>query len=178
MAIESSLASFIKGRPVAEDPTDETTLARVMAWVNECNTHHDCQQEPRPLPLRVLDLSSGRINLHETSGELGAYITLSHCWGSSKQFTTTKTTLASRKAGIDYELLPKTYQDAIFITRLLGIRYLWIDSLCICQDDNGDWQRESAKMGLVYSNAYLTIAAASAKDSSVGLFTHRVPHSM
>jgi hypothetical protein len=69
--------------------------------------------------------------------------------------------------------LPKTHQDAIKLTQYLGIRYLWIDGICICQDDEKDWERESVKMVSIYRNAYLTISASSAKDSSQGLFGER-----
>jgi hypothetical protein len=51
------------------------------------------------------------------------------------------------------------------------MRYLWIDSLCICQDDSEDWERESANMAAVYSNSYLTIAATNAKNNAVGCLT-------
>jgi hypothetical protein len=57
------------------------------------------------------------------------------------------------------------------LTRYLGVRYLWIDSMCICQDDYEDWEREAARMLSVYANAYLTIIASKADDSGVGLFS-------
>lgn len=55
----------------------------------------------------------------------------------------------------------------------MNIRYIWIDALCIIQNDKIDWQQESAKMGEYYSKAYLTIAASNAKDTSVGLYSPR-----
>jgi hypothetical protein len=66
--------------------------------------------------------------------------------------------------------MPKTFQDAVVVTRSIGLRYLWIDSLCIIQDDPDDWLRESANMGSIYKNSRLTIAASSATDSTQGLF--------
>jgi hypothetical protein len=75
--------------------------------------------------------------------------------------------------GLDFEQLPKNFQDAITTTRLLGIRYLWIDSLCIIQDDEEDWLRESVNMEKVYSSAYVTIAATSSKSDEG--FLHRSP---
>lgn len=66
--------------------------------------------------------------------------------------------------------LPKTFQEAIELPRFLNIRYLWIDSLCIVQDDLKDWERESAAMASVYSRSYLTISAAAAADCSHGLY--------
>jgi hypothetical protein len=81
--------------------------------------------------------------------------------------------LASRKLGMNVDHLPRTFQDAITMTRRLGVRYIWIDSLCICQDDMQDWERESARMAAVYSNSYLTIAATGSSDSAGGLFFDR-----
>jgi hypothetical protein len=71
--------------------------------------------------------------------------------------------------------LPKTHQDAIQLTQELGIRYLWIDSICIIQDDDEDWERESANMLSVYSKSYLTIAASNGENSHKGLFTEISP---
>jgi hypothetical protein len=67
--------------------------------------------------------------------------------------------------------LSKTFREAIHISRKLNIEYIWIDSLCIIQDDHLDWQKESAKMASIYRNAYITIAATRAKDGDEGLFT-------
>ncbi|GJC81644.1 hypothetical protein ColLi_04482 [Colletotrichum liriopes] len=83
--------------------------------------------------------------------------------------------MQARKEGIELETLPQTLQDAVFMTRILGVRYLWIDSLCICQDDVKDWERESAQMAAVYSNSYLTLAAAKSPDTSGGLLSARKP---
>lgn len=69
--------------------------------------------------------------------------------------------------------LPKTFQEAIALTRKLGVRYLWIDSLCIIQDDHHGWEVESAKMATIYSLSYLTIAATHAADSQQGCFSTR-----
>jgi hypothetical protein len=67
-------------------------------------------------------------------------------------------------------ILPNTFADAVQLTRGLGLKYLWIDSLCIIQDDPDDWARESARMADVYHHAALTISADGASDSSKGLF--------
>jgi hypothetical protein len=66
--------------------------------------------------------------------------------------------------------LPQTLVDAVKIARHLNIRYLWIDCLCICQDDPEDWARESASMADIYSNAYIVIAADHARNASEGCF--------
>ena len=65
---------------------------------------------------------------------------------------------------------PKTFQDAVTVTKLLDIRYLWIDSLCILQDDRDDWDREKGRTGAIYHQATVTIAAGHARNSIEGLF--------
>jgi hypothetical protein len=71
------------------------------------------------------------------------------------------------------EDLPPTFRDAVILVRDLGIQYLWIDSLCIVQDDEKEWKQEASRMWEIYGSSYLTIAATSATDSSVGIFSHR-----
>jgi Heterokaryon incompatibility protein (HET) len=88
---------------------------------------------------------------------------LSHCWGVSHQFTTTKATLRSHMDSIPLCELPKAFQQAVDIPRALEVPYLWIDSLCITQDDTLDWETEASKMGDVY-RAYLTISALGSAD--------------
>ena len=95
------------------------------------------------------------------------YVAFSHCWGKSAMFTTMNT-VDSLRERIDLDTLPLSFQDAITVTRGLKIRYLWIDSLCIIQDNKDDWDREAARMQHVFSNATCVIAASSASSSSEG----------
>jgi hypothetical protein len=62
---------------------------------------------------------------------------------------------------IQFVALPRTLQDSIMIVRFLGFDYVWIDCLCIIQDDKADWAREASRMADVYWNAALSIAASS-----------------
>ncbi|KAK4442309.1 HET-domain-containing protein, partial [Podospora aff. communis PSN243] len=80
---------------------------------------------------------------------------------SKSPLTTTRATLEKHKRQLPAQRLPKTFQDAIELARKLRIRYIWIDSLCIVQDDAGDWASESKQMGMIYERRYLTIAATS-----------------
>jgi len=103
----------------------------------------------------------------------GQYIALSYCWGEALPYTTTSRDLEKHKEdrGIRYVELPQTLRDAIFLTRCLGIGYLWVDCLCIVQDENADWEREASRMVDVYSNAYLTLRATRAGHCGEG-FLH------
>lgn len=119
------------------------------------------------------------------------YVCLSHCWGDTKPFTLTSRTQPAFVRGINVTALPKTFQDAIFITRRLHIKYLWVDSLyatptlcwilqayyhrCILQDNEADWAVESGRMEHVYAHAACTIAATASKNSDGGLFFGRNP---
>lgn len=104
----------------------------------------------------------------------GEYCALSHAWGppesGTRPVTTTKENLAQHRQGILISALSKTFQEAIEITRSVSIDYLWIDSLCILQDqdDLTDWSQEAKNMKSVYKNSYLTIAATGASDGSQG----------
>jgi hypothetical protein len=102
-------------------------------------------------------------------------VTLSHCWGQNKIKRLLEENLDQMKKTIRVAELPKTFQDAIAVTRKLGIQYLWIDSLCIIQDNQEDWARESSIMGLIYKNGYCNIAAAAASDGTQGCFQQRDP---
>jgi hypothetical protein len=167
------------GRPIEESPSNPKTMELMKNWVKQCNEHSNCVAELPPLPARVIDVGDEAngycVKLCETGGETERYICLSHCWGKVDHFTTTKASFTMHTTNISFDKLPKSFRDAIAITRILGIRYIWIDSICICQDDGEDWERESAKMTSIYMNSYLTIAASAAKDSSIGCFLPRQP---
>ncbi|KAK3316863.1 heterokaryon incompatibility protein-domain-containing protein, partial [Apodospora peruviana] len=109
----------------------------------------------------------------------GNYCALSYCWGpkggKSHMLTTTENVDHHLSNGMEVSRLPKTFQDAVVITRELGVRYLWIDALCIIQGDKADWAAESARMADVYGNAYLVIAASGAADPCEGSFSRRLP---
>jgi hypothetical protein len=105
-----------------------------------------------------------------SNGEFAEYAALSYCWGGSSVLITTRATCTDRLAGINFGHLPKTIQEGVVITQNLGIRYLWVDSLCIVQDDADDCAGEAAKMKSVYANSLVTICAERVDDSEGGCF--------
>ena len=109
-----------------------------------------------------------------SNGGVGRYVALSHCWGTANEkypmLVTLKSSLEQHGICIPFTSFLKTFQDAIIFTRQLGPKYLWIDCLCIIQDDRDDWARELALMGEIYSNSFVTIAADKAASSYEGLF--------
>lgn len=86
---------------------------------------------------------------------------------------TTKASLTAFQDCIPWQLMPQTFREAITVCQQLHIPYLWIDSICIIQDDEGDWNHEAALMASVYANAYVTLAATASEDSAGGLFRER-----
>ena len=174
--IDSILIERMVNIAVHPDPLSMSSIARMKHWVARCDSSDaKCKVQETALPTRVLDVrDSQNIKLCETGRRSGAYTALSHCWGApNKTFLTTHETIADMKAGFSIEQAPATFRDAILVTRCLGMRYLWIDCLCIIQNDTADWSWEAARMGSLYANAYLTIAAANAKDDNDGFLQLR-----
>jgi hypothetical protein len=140
---------------------------------------HDCYPKTAGLlPTRLLDVSdNGLVRLLEnTRVGPGLYVALSHRWGLPQQhvnFSTYRSNIEELKRGILAARLPQTFQDAVRVTRGLGLQRLWIDSLCIVQDDPDDWETESKLMERVFSSAYCTIAASCAAGSSEGFLKPR-----
>ncbi|KAF2855128.1 HET-domain-containing protein [Plenodomus tracheiphilus IPT5] len=173
----------INGRPLPKNCGDsDEDFATIDQWLAACCSQHSHCRKPdsyTSLPTRVIDVGimEGRVEpyLIESKGLSGLYVTLSHCWGGEVALTTTTKNIDVRQRGIPLDSMPKTFRDAVFVTRKLGIRYLWIDSLCILQDSADDWQRESGVMEAVYRNGYLNLSARSATNSSVGFFFQRAP---
>lgn len=117
--------------------------------------------------------SIGDIRVIETHGITGkhAYACLSYCWGDTKQAG--MTTSGSFPRPLKLEELPKTIADTIRLCHKLGYQYLWVDSLCIVQDDSRDWHREASKMCDIYGGSALTIATPICKDSSQSFLEQR-----
>lgn len=124
-------------------------------------------------------LPNETIRLVVTSEEVvtGPYVTLSHCWGGATFLQLTRSNLSRLKSGIEMKELPWTFREAVEVTRRMGVRYLWIDSLCIAQDkdDQSDWLREALLMEKVYTHAVCNIAATASRNSSEGLYRDRDP---
>jgi hypothetical protein len=107
------------------------------------------------------------------SGDLGQYIALSYCWGSHLPLTTTTENLAKHQSRIDFIQIPRMLQDAIMLTRFLDFDHIWIDCLCIVQNDRADWQREAGRVAEIYFTAALTIAASQASHCDEGFLQPR-----
>ncbi|KAK1499878.1 TOL [Colletotrichum abscissum] len=170
--------------PVLSAAGSQAHIAALSTWIRVCDDTHDCSpaSDTTFLPTRVIDVGSEGAEscrlLCADRGQTnsGRYLALSHRWGAPDQhrkFCTLKENLESFKEEIKLTELPRTFQDAINVTRSLDIGYLWIDSLCIIQDDPEDWKTESLLMEQVYSSAYATLAASCASGTEDGFLKPR-----
>ena len=127
-------------------------------------------------PLRLIDLSTWEEdNLVKVLGirartfpSSSRYAILSYCWGGNQENRLTKERILEYTSGILSTKLPQTIQDAIQVTRSLKLQYLWVDSLCILQDDPQEKAAEIDKMLGYFKEAEVTICAASSKAASEG----------
>lgn len=179
------------GYPILPEPGSPTQAELLRQYLHICDMQHECRHgEDSALPTRVIDVGDGSyledLHLHVTNeGDRGKYLTLSHSWGKLEQivldkYLTYNCNLREKCRGIVWADLPRTFQDAVTITRQLGMRFLWIDSICIIQRHKGcsavcdslsDWDKEAGKMGRYYNWSYATLAATAATDSKAG-FLH------
>jgi hypothetical protein len=180
--VGNKCSDVIPGRLRERDSSSDVAVQRLRNWVSWCDDNHPCSPatvDDPPLPTRVLDLGKPgdelrTITLLESGGKHGRYVALSHCWGKSPRTVLTSETIEDLKnPGIAISYLPKTFQDAVQITRKLRVRYLWIDSFCILQDSVTDWEEEATKMADVYTKSYITISASASTDSLAGCFPSR-----
>ena len=157
-------------------------LSTIQSWFQGCIAHHtECDAPTTAIgfvPRRLLDVSSHMCRLIDTMLTPPSdtrYAALSHCWGSDMPIRTLQENVQCYSDTIPHDDLPLTFRDAITIVRALGLRYLWIDSLCIVQDDPTDWEAEAAQMKDIYTTSVLVIAASDAADSSQGCLQPPVP---
>jgi Heterokaryon incompatibility protein (HET) len=165
--------------------SSQATIDLAKKWLNLClSTHKECRRhgtlpDTKPNRLLILSGSSDDPSLHlaEVTSQNShvPYLTLSHCWGNAPLLTTTRGNYHSYLRGILYADLPQTFKDAVTISLRLGYTAIWIDALCIIQDDKEDWESIAPNMGLIYGNSVCTIAALSSAGSAGGCYYERRP---
>ncbi|KAF2480879.1 heterokaryon incompatibility protein-domain-containing protein [Neohortaea acidophila] len=150
----------------------EMRWSLVHSSITNCTRNHggDCRREAwSPLPARVLDLTAvdrGIARLIITNGECERYACASYRWSSATPFTLTMANQHELQSeGVKTTLLPQSIQTVIDVCLKLGLRYLWVDSLCIQQDSKADWQVESQNMASYYGNCFICIATTSNPDA-------------
>lgn len=147
----------------------------IRSWLKHCNDSHErCARKHTNADIhtriRLVDVVDHKI-VHGTLAD--RYIALSYVWGSTERLRSTTANIAALEQKGEllnrYSSIPRTIQDAMTAVAMLGERFLWVDSLCIVQDDRNEKHGQIAKMDLIYSAAYVTIVQHSGSDSSAGL---------
>lgn len=167
--VENCCVSY-KGQLVS--PVVDT--ARIKTWIQTCAAGHSrCRAETDHVEIpkhniRLIDVRNFRI---VESSLAERYAALSYVWGSNTNFALNSGNLRqlSTSRGLQDALIPQTITDAIYLVKQLDINYLWVDSLCIIQDDDGDKYRQLPIMDQIYQQAYLVVIAATGNDAHAGL---------
>lgn len=157
---------------------------RVKRWMKICESSHTAKchpgiKQPRDsfsnvFPglniMRLVDVEQN--NIFDTD-KIQRYVALSYVWGSVDNFRLTRTNkeLLTDRNGLEraWGLLPRTIQDAILLCRKLRVRYLWVDAICLVQDDKEDLDRGVNVMDQIYEQSWLTIVAACGYNANAGL---------
>ncbi|KAL8381133.1 hypothetical protein RB595_005425 [Gaeumannomyces hyphopodioides] len=159
------------------DPSEDQLLDTVLQWANACrHTHQDCRAYRglrQRIPRRILEIGESHLVLRLPEGDWQEpYITLSHRWSIPGRPDPPKLRRANeaemRSLGIPLSSLPPAFRDAAILARHLGVRYLWIDSLCILQDEAADWESEAAMMGIIYGGGLVNIAVVDEESHQEG----------
>ncbi|TFB00424.1 hypothetical protein CCMA1212_007755 [Trichoderma ghanense] len=181
------MAQIVRRRPLRRDVQSNKAFAAAEALIKGCmspeNPHKHCQySRDTVLPLRILDVgnpgdtcSTVRLKINETDTH-ARYLALSYCWGPRsvpEPLQLRKDNLERLVEGIKLRDLQQSIRDAIFTTRKLGYRYLWIDALCIIQDCQADKETEIGRMASIYKNASITIAASTSSNAAHGFLSEK-----
>ncbi|KAK1756559.1 heterokaryon incompatibility protein-domain-containing protein [Echria macrotheca] len=181
----------LPSQPVSTLPNSQETFTLLNKWLDECQERHGsiCRFVGERVvsanfasPARLIYCGNqGPLCLVQAAdlpldgeGMGPSYTALSYRWGNPASLcTTTKANLQANLYALNFDGLPLTFQHAIQITRAIKVSYIWIDALCIIQDDEADKAKEIFRMDLIYSTAICMISASSSKDPHAGIFSPR-----
>lgn len=167
------------GRPINFDRFD---LKQIRQWLSLCEQSHEapCRRDPAKQHGEMRASQSHGFRLIDVRKECivirpwrSRYLTLSYVWGGVEQLRLEKHSINTLNVPRSLQQLrnhiPKTIQDAITFVYLIGEKYLWVDALCLVQDDQISMRDGIQSMNLVYENAFATIVAADGSDPHTGL---------
>lgn len=165
-----TLAGFY---PSGDYWTENCFTQPVLDTISECRRDHArCRAKEVPLlPSLVLDVSTsdtdGMVRLYAPHHDQRAdYVALSYCWGGPQKLVATVANRTDLQRGFELSRLPRTIKEAVQVTASLGIRYIWVDALCIVQDDEASKAVEIENMGAIYGEATIALLAASGTGRS------------
>lgn len=160
-------------RPLRGKRADRELMS---AWLHECiDSHIHCQDREKLAlasvqgPRRLINTKTMTVNLAQPGAR---YFALSYVWGGVAQPHVPglgQLTTESDSCSLVNVVLPKVILDAIKLTNDLGEAFLWVDALCIDQDDLSDKAEEISRMNFVYLGALMTIVAMDGSDANAGL---------
>ncbi|KAH7022082.1 heterokaryon incompatibility protein-domain-containing protein [Ilyonectria destructans] len=172
-------SKFVSTRPIKSCIGSYENLTLSRQWIQDCLHNHDrCQKFTLDfMPKRALKLQQNgkdqyHIILHHPSST-NPYTALSYCWGGDQPHKTTKDKVHAGDCVVNWQVLPRSIQDAIKVTIGLGYEYLWVDSLCIVQDGDQEKAQQIAFMPKIYAKAVVTIVASRAQRAVDG-FLHEI----
>lgn len=148
-------------------------------------SHSECRkaQQLNWFPKRLLYLENTggpftemRVILTDEHHPSGPYIALSHCWGVAQPLRSLTENIAAFQKHIDSAHLSAVFRDCVTSAKQFGVNYIWIDSLCIIQDDRADWNAHAQQMDKIYENAIIVIAAVSSENGSVPFLGPKAPN--
>lgn len=159
----------------------EVDLDRIRGWYAECKSHHgdSCNKrytselEKHVDHLVLIDANAGCLKFLPVST---SFVALSYVWGQAETTKLQRSNFEQlkRPGALDYEsqelVLPNAIRDAMYLCKVLGVDYLWVDCLCVMQDASDAEMRKMLRgMAYIYANAEYTIVAASGSDANHGL---------
>ncbi|KAF4470972.1 hypothetical protein FALBO_2113 [Fusarium albosuccineum] len=177
--------TLIPATDINYEPPPGTQHPRIWSlaksWLDRCQQDHPlCRESRNPTfcPTRlveIVDSKTVRVIESGITNPSGPYAAFSHCWGRAKTLKLLEENKGTLETSIEITELPQSYKEALDVASRFGIKYIWIDSLCIIQNNVDDWRAEAATMKDVYNNALLTIAASAAAENSEASFLQRDP---
>jgi hypothetical protein len=178
-------SQYITQRPSYPYVVSGITFELINTWLQSCESHVTCMEAlkthedgvlihgpSRLLYLEDSETATSKVKIIDTNGT-ERYAALSYCWGKDSSMQLLRSTIDAWKEMLPFDDLPQTIQDAISVTRRLGLKYLWVDRVCIIQDDREDTMKELSAMARIYQRAFLTISAGSASSAIDGFLQPR-----
>ncbi|KAF5589818.1 uncharacterized protein FSUBG_11020 [Fusarium subglutinans] len=176
-ATDLDIGTPLKLQPPLSHITEET-LSWMKSKLESCVLHNHFNPDKTFIPDRLIDVRGDQLSLVLTKhfqprdADSHRYTALTYCWGpephASKQLKTTSVNIHQHLQHIPEFSLPQVIKDAVAVTRTLCIPFLWVDALCILQDETSDWDKQCVVMERIYGNAHLTLAAASSDNCEEG----------
>lgn len=163
------------GGRILQDVRSDEGFALIRNWLDNCRKNHPtCNDESKgAAPLRLLYVGSENTSprlVDNQRSQYRDYIFLSYCGGAKRSLLLVSLYVDEFHQAIEFAELPRLFQDAILLARGISIDYIWVDSLCIIQDSQEDWQHATSQMIDILKGATFTVAAVNASSPHTSLF--------